>query len=183
MPRLRDRRVLEEGILDLPMIWQTDAFALATGFDSATGRYIGLWLPTDKNSAPAPTDSILLVRPDIAETQRAEDAENVVVVQEPPVPGGGTPPPVDGPKTFPVDLPAQKTRFYGVKTISSDKIALDFKNISDEVLANLRQPGASLVVKVEIEASDSNGFDENTIRTVSENAKTLKFDQAGFETL
>ena len=70
-----------------------------------------------------------------------------------------------------------------MKTISSDKIALDFKNISDEVLANLRQPGASLVVKVEIEASDSNGFDENTIRTVSENAKTLKFDQAGFETL
>jgi len=183
MPRLRDRRVLEEGILDLPMIWQTDAFALATGFDSTTGRYIGLWMPTDKNSAPAPTDSILLVRPDIAEKQRAEDAENVAVVQEPPVPGGGTPPPVDGPKTFPVDLPAQKTRFYGVKTISSDKIALDFKNISDEVLANLRQPGASLIVKVEIEASDANGFDENTIRTVSENAKTLKFDQAGFETL
>lgn len=107
-------------------------------------------MPTDKNSAPAPTDSILLVRQTLLRKQRAEDAENVAVVQEPPVPGAALLP-VDGPKTFPVDLPAQKTRFYGVKTISSDKIALDFKNISDEVLANLRQPGASLIVKVEIE--------------------------------
>ena len=181
MPRLRDRRVLEEGILDLPMIWQTDAFALATGSDSANGRYIGLWLPTDKNTAPAPTDSILLVRPDVAEKQREGEVETVVVVEDPPVPGGGTPPPGDGPKTFPVDLLPQKTRFYGVKTISSDKIALDFKNISDEVLANLRQPGIGLVVKIEIEATDAKGFDENTIRTVSENAKTLKFDQSGFE--
>lgn len=182
MPRLRDRRVLEEGILDLPMIWQTDAFALATGFDSATVRYIGLWLPTDKNSAPSPTDSLLLVRPDVAEKQRDEDAKSLPA--KPEVPDEvDTKRPDDGTTLIPVNVPASKTRFYGVKTISSDKIALDFKNISDEVLANLRQPGASLVVKVEIEASDANGFDENTIRTVSENAKTLKFDQAGFETL
>ena len=182
MPRLRDRRVLEEGILDLPMIWQTDAFALATGFDSATVRYIGLWLPTDKNSAPSPTDSLLLVRPDVAEKQRDEDAKSLP--GKPEVPDEvDTKRPDDGTTLIPVNVPASKTRFYGVKTISSDKIALDFKNISDEVLANLRQPGASLVVKVEIEASDANGFDENTIRTVSENAKTLKFDQAGFETL
>lgn len=43
MPRLRDRRVLDEGIVDLPMIWQTDAFALATGYDETAGRYVGLW--------------------------------------------------------------------------------------------------------------------------------------------
>ena len=30
-------------------------------------------------------------------------------------------------------------------------------------------------------ATDAAGFDEAKIRTVSENAKTLKFDQAGFE--
>ncbi len=183
MPRLRDRRVLEEGILDLPMIWQTDAFALATGFDSTTNRYIGLWLPTDTNSAPQPTDSLLLVRPDVAETQREHDARVTVVEPAPRREDETTLQPVDPPKVVPPQLPPAKTRFYGVKTISSDKIALDFKNISDEVLANLRQPGVTLVVRVEIEAADTTGFDENTIRTVSENAKTLKFDQAGFETL
>jgi len=77
--------------------------------------------------------------------------------------------------------PPHKTRFYGVKTLSSDKIALDFKNIADEVIANLRDQGINLVVKIEIEAVDATGFDENKIRTVSENAKTLKFDQSGFE--
>lgn len=68
-----------------------------------------------------------------------------------------------------------------MKTLNSDKIAMDFKNIADEVIANLREQGINLVVKIEIEAVDATGFDENKIRTVSENAKTLKFDQSGFE--
>src|SRR3954447_519076 len=72
MPRLRDRAVLDAGILDLPMIWQTDAFALAAGYDETASRYIGLWTPEDKESAPVPADSLLLVRPDVAQKQRAE---------------------------------------------------------------------------------------------------------------
>lgn len=179
MPRLRDRRVLDEGIVDMPMIWQTDAFALATGFDEAAGRYIGLWTPDDKGAAPAATDSLLLVRPDIAVKQRETEA--------PPTPGpGGTGTPVVGPGTPPkppVDIafPPPKTRFYGVKTLSADKIAFDFKNVAEEIIAHLRDTGAKLVVKIEIEATDAAGFSEGEIRTVSENAQTLKFDQSGFE--
>ena len=73
MPRLRDRSVLDAGILDLPMIWQTDAFALAAGYDEGAGRYIGLWTPEDKEGAPVVTDSLLLVRPDVAQKQRSEE--------------------------------------------------------------------------------------------------------------
>lgn len=176
MPRLRDRKVLEDGILDLPMLWQTDAFALATGFDEAGGRYIGLWIPGDTASAPQPTDALLVVRPDVAAEQRdcekqAESAEPHIhepgPEQEPPGPPG------------PIDIAF--TRFYGVKTLTSDRIALDFKNIADEVIANLREQGIDLVVKIEIEATDASGFDESKVRTVSENANTLKFDQSGFE--
>lgn len=179
MPRLRDRKVLQDGVLDLPMIWQTDAFALATGFDEATDRYIGLWIPTDTNDAPSATDALLLVRPDIAVKQRDEetpsDAPSDAPLQEakPNIPA-------DSPKVD-VGCPPSKTRFYGVKTLSSDKIALDFKNVADEIIANLREQGINLVVKIEIEAVDTNGFDENKIRTLTENAKTLKFDQSGFE--
>ncbi|TXI48376.1 MAG: ATP-binding protein [Mycolicibacter arupensis] len=179
MPRLRDRKVLQDGVLDLPMIWQTDAFALATGFDEATGRYIGLWIPTDTNAAPSATDALLLVRPDIAVKQRDEETPS----NEPnDAPQQETKPgiPADSPKVD-VAFPPSKTRFYGVKTLSSDKIALDFKNVADEIIANLREQGIDLVVKIEIEAVDTNGFDENKIRTLSENAKTLKFDQSGFE--
>jgi hypothetical protein len=172
--------VLEEGILDLPMIWQTDAFALATGFDDTTGRYVGLWLPTDQNSAPSPTDSLMLVRPEVAERQREEEQRTRPPATEVPE-DDETKKPDDDDKVIPVVLTAGKTRFYGVKTISSDKIAVDFRNLSDEVLAHLRDPHVNLVVRIEIEATDPNGFDENTIRTVSENARVLKFDQSGFE--
>ena len=174
MPRLRDRKVLEEGILDLPMIWQTDAFALATGVDDTSGRYIGLWIPEDANSAPSPTDSLLLVRPDVAVEQR-ESEEPPTPVPPEPAPGPKPPPPPG-----PVDI-VFPTRFYGVKTLSSDKIALEFRSIADEIIANLRDQGINLTVKIEIEATDTTGFDESKIRAVSENAKTLKFDQSGFE--
>lgn len=181
MPRLRDRRVLDEGIVDMPLIWQTDAFALATGLDEAAGRYIGLWTPDDKGVAPVATDSLLLVRADVAVKQR--DSE----IPLPPTPDGGrTHTPEAGgsaPPRPPVDIafPPSKTRFYGVKTLSADKIALEFKNVAEEVISHLRSTGTNLVVKLEIEATDPAGFDESKIRTVSENALTLKFDQSGFE--
>ncbi|KUI22690.1 AAA family ATPase [Mycobacterium sp. GA-1285] len=186
MPRLRDRRVLDEGVLDLPMIWETDAFALATGFDEATGRYVGLWIPGDNNATPAPTDSLLLVRPDVAIHQRKHEVPPTTDPGTGIGTGTGTGTGSStgasagtGAGAGPIDIAF--TRFYGVKTLNSDKIAMDFKNIADEVIANLRDQGINLVVKIEIEAVDSTGFDENKVRTVSENAKTLKFDQSGFE--
>lgn len=183
MPRLRDRRVLDAGIVDMPMIWQTDAFALATGYDDDASRYVGLWIPTDKEAAPAATDSLLLVRPDIAARQR--DSE-VVLAQD-----GSTAAPTEadvsehsapGPERPVQPNNNVKTRFYGVKTLNSEKIALDFKNIAEEVITHLRADATtSITVRIEIEANDPSGFDENKIRTISENARTLKFDQSGFE--
>ncbi|MGV1010496.1 MAG: hypothetical protein ACOYBY_18160 [Dermatophilaceae bacterium] len=38
-----------------------------------------------------------------------------------------------------------------------------------------------LRVTLEIEATTATGFDDNRVRTVSENAATLKFEQSGFE--
>jgi predicted AAA+ superfamily ATPase len=176
MPRLRGRRVLDEGIVDMPMLWQTDAFALATGFDQAAGRYIGLWTPDEKTAAPVVTDSLVLVRPDIATKQRNAETPELT---DPDIETSNEDDP-DRPKVPRPDI-AFPTRFYGVKTLSSDQIALDFKNIADEILAHLREQGTQLVVKIEIEATDAGGFDEGKVRTVSENADTLHFDQSGFE--
>lgn len=59
---------------------------------------------------------------------------------------------------------------------------MDFKNIAEEVIAHLRtDTSTSLTVRIEIEATDASGFEENKVRTVSENTRTLKFDQSGFE--
>lgn len=186
MPRLRDRKVLNEGIVDLPMIWVTDAFALATGYDEGAGRYIGLWTPEDKGAAPVATDTLLLVRPDVATQQREAESEPKVSSEEQLAAlveqhGGPTTHDPSAPKVDVVFV-KPKTRFYGVKTLNSDKIALDFKNIADEVIANLRAAdGTELTVRLEIEATNTTGFEDGNVRTVSENARTLRFDQSGFE--
>ena len=180
MPRLRGRRVLAEGIVDMPLIWQTDAFALAAGYDDAVSRYIGLWIPVDSTAAPAATDSLLLVRPEIAMKQRAAEIRVPAVPDQdgPDVDDPG-PPTTNGPD---IVFPKVKTRFYGVKTLNADRIALDFRNVADEVLAHLRADAtANVVVRIEIEATEAAGFDEGKVRTVSENARTLKFDQSSFE--
>jgi hypothetical protein len=188
MPRLRDRKVLNGGIVDMPMIWQTDAFALATGYDETTGRYIGLWHPSPdgKSLAPATTDSLLLVKPEVATKQIEEESAPKPTAEEQlgelTEQNGGTKPVDPNAPKVDVFFAKPKTRFYGVKTLNSDKIAMDFKNIADEVIANLRaDDGTELTIRIEIEATNKDGFGDGKVRTVSENAKTLKFDQSGFE--
>ena len=156
MPRLRDRSVLDAGVFEQPLIWQTDSFALATSYDEAAGRYVGLWTQHGNGSQPVATDSLLLVRPDVALRQIAavtrpaqspDDASDTAVPNDP----------TQTPVTAAVDVvyPIAKTRFFGVKTINSAKIALDFKNIAEEVLAHLRSSDTSLTVRIEIEATDT----------------------------
>ncbi|GAA3432250.1 DUF499 domain-containing protein [Kutzneria kofuensis] len=182
LPRLRDRRVLDEGVVDLPMIWQTDAFALATGYDEVANRYIDLWTPDDERPAPPTSDSLLLVRPDVATQQR--EAE---VSAAPGISPGSTESSAEKHFEPAPDYPGVyrrkfKTRFYGVKTLNTEKIALDFKNIAEEIITPLRaDESTNLTVRIEIEATDTSGFEEGKVRTVSENAQTLKFDQSGFE--
>ena len=125
------------------------------------------------------------MRPDVALAQ--------IKATEPPTPRGierdetpetekeGGKPSVEPRRVVDFGYPTAKTRFFGVKTLNSEKVALDFKSIAEEVLAHLRNGDTNLTVRIEIEATDAGGFDEAKIRTISENAKTLKFDQAGFE--
>ena len=40
---------------------------------------------------------------------------------------------------------------------------------------------ADVEVRLEITATREDGFPDDVVRTVTENAKTLKFDQHGFE--
>lgn len=183
MPRLRDQSVLTRGLTDQPLLWQQDGFALAQSYDAAAGRYVGLVLPREEASIPI-NDSVLLVRPETAEGQRAgetrsgegDDGEkdNATSGTGGLIPGDAdTPGPAAAPK---------KTRFFGVKTLSPDKYGSEFKKLADEVLIHLvGDPTTRVRLRVEIEAENDDGFDEARIRTVSENATQLGFDDADFE--
>jgi len=74
MGRLRDRDVLDTGICGFAqghMYWQHESFGVADGVDD-TGRYLGLVLPTDDGPVTV-RNTTLLVRPDVAEQQRAQE--------------------------------------------------------------------------------------------------------------
>lgn len=186
MPRLRDRTVLEDGLTGPQLLWEQEGFALADGYDEATGRYRGLVLPTDDMKVQV-SDGTLIVRPEHAAAQRAADLAAASQSQDgaPAIPLG----PGDTPSTGPersgavgvVELP-KKTRFFGSKTLDPDRYASDFKKVADEVLAPLAATtGLKLEITIEIEAIAPEGFDDVKIRTVSENAATLKFEPREFE--
>lgn len=178
MPRLRDRGVLDAGLLGPQLLWEQEGFALADGWDEASGKYRGLVLPTD-GVAVALNDATLIVRPERATAQRTAE-----IPADPD--GGGVPDPDDPddprPDPDPEPQPLGKTRFFGSKQLQTDRYASDFKKLADEVLGPLAAvPGVNIEVTVEISATAPDGFDDAKVRTVSENATTLKFEQSGFE--
>jgi len=178
MPRLRDRAVLNAGLTGPQLLWEHEGFALADGYDDATGTYRALVLPSDPVAA-AVTDATLIVRPERAKAQRVAErpADQAASGSEPgalPEPG---PDLVPGPPKSPAT-----TRFFGSKRLQADRYASDFKKLADEILGPLAAtPGAAVNVTIEIEATAPDGFDDAKVRTVSENATTLKFEQSGFE--
>jgi hypothetical protein len=102
----------------------------------------------------------------------------------PPGPGVVSPPgpgPVSPPGPTPAPGPAPKTRFFGVHRLDPQKYGKDFAVVVDEVLQRLATAGADLEVRLEISATKPDGFGDDVVRTVSENAGTLRFEQAGFE--
>jgi predicted AAA+ superfamily ATPase len=181
MPRLRDRAVLNFGLTGPQLLWEQEGFALADGYDDTTAKYRGLVLPTD-GVTTAVTDATVIVQPDRAKAQRGADlspdgGDGGGTGSGNGDEGGGDPPPPPPPPP-----PAGKTRYFGTKNLQADRYASDFKKLAEEVLGPLAATaGVTLSVTVEIEATTHRGFDDAKIRTVSENATTLKFEQSGFE--
>jgi hypothetical protein len=61
-------------------------------------------------------------------------------------------------------------------------VGRDASRIADEVITHMMGlVGASVRVTLEIAVDMPDGAPEHVVRTVTENSRTLKFDQAGFE--
>lgn len=178
LPRLRDRSVLLRAIEDgvAQMTWREDGFAYADAFDEQKGRYRGLQAQTHI-TALVDAESVV-VKPEAAQAQL--EAEEVPKPPPPPPDGNGEEngngkPPLPPPVTV-------VTRFYGSVYLDAMRLARDAGQVADEIVKHL----AGLVdteveVRVEIIATRKEGFPDEVVRTVTENARTLKFDQHGFE--
>jgi predicted AAA+ superfamily ATPase len=175
LPRLKDSAVLLGAVYDgvSLLTWEQDAFAFADSFDEAAGRYRGLRV--GRQVAITDSDAGLLVRPVAARQQiDAEKAVEPPLVMEPP--DERKPPRKDVPLIMP------PKRFHGSVTLDPTRVGRDASRIGDEVIAHLAGlVRARVKVTLEIEAEIPDGVPDNVVRTVTENSRTLKFVDQGFE--
>jgi hypothetical protein len=191
LTRLRDRSVLDaavRAVLD-ELTWEVEGFALATGFDEAAGRYEGLTIP-HQGSFGQITDSTLLVLPAVARAQQESERTSPGPAvppdrgDQPTVPGGQMVPggQTGGSRSIEVPAPPQNVRFFGVMQLNPERYGRDLTRVAQEILQHLAAvEGTKLNVKVEISAENPDGFPDDKVRIVTENARVLKFDQFGFE--
>lgn len=78
--------------------------------------------------------------------------------------------------------PQTTTRYYGRVALNPQRVNREMGLIVEEVIERLTSlVGCDVEISLEISAKLPEGFDEATIRTVSENSRTLKFAHHEFE--
>jgi len=86
-----------------------------------------------------------------------------------------------GPDSEPAG-PQRPTRFHAAVDLEAERLNRDFGKVSAEVIAQLTGLlGTNVRIAVEIAATNEDGFPDVVVRNVTENAKTLKFTDYGFE--
>ncbi len=197
LPRVKDSAVVVGAVRDgLGLLtWRSDSFGYADEWDEAAERYRGLRGGQLVNVSDENVSG-LLVRPEAV--RRQEEAET------PPAPtltpgkgngrgsgstgwtgGGGTGSGATT-TTHTSPVPSQATaptRFHGTVSLDPTRVGRDAGRIAEELIAHLAGlVGSTVRVTLEIEAKMPGGFPENVVRTVTENGRTLKFTNQGFET-
>ena len=187
LPRLSGPEVLLESVrkgVEL-LTWEHDAFAFAASYDDVAGRYREL-RAGQVVSVGVGNSAGLLVKPAVA--RRQIDAETNAQAAASAVAGGdseGTPAGSgSGPTTGPTGptKAAQPKRFHGSVSLDPARVGRDASRIAEEVIAHLSGlVGAAVTVTLEVEAVVPSGAPEHVVRTVTENARTLKFTNQAFE--
>jgi hypothetical protein len=198
LPRVKNAQVILDAIQDGAglLTWAQDTFGYADLYDATADRYRGLEAgrrPTVQMNANS-----VVVKPGVAAAQIEKDAV-------PPTStgtdsgtgeragagtgsmGGGTAGTAgeagkgtgDGgtkPKT-----PVLR-RFHGSVKIDATRVSRDVDLIASSVVQHLAGLlDAKVTITVEIEAEIPSGAPDNVVRTVTENCRTLKFENSGFE--
>lgn len=184
LPRLASFEVLHNAIQT--GVNSEDYFAYADGVSD--GKYVAL----KYNQYVGFIDkSGYLVKPIAALKQKAAEASNPAprnndpVILTPPSVGGDGPvaPGVENPGFLP-ETPAkpQHCHFEMVTTLDSTRVVKNIGNLMDEVINHLMQvDGAKVEIKLLVEATMPDGTPFTTVRTVTENCKTLKVESFGFD--
>ncbi len=197
LPRVKNAQVLLDAIQDgvSRLTWSQDTFAYADYFDAATERYRGLEAgrrPTVQLNANS-----VVVKPDVASAQIQKDSAPppTTTAAEDDSPAAGThstsssgtaPSSTTGGTTRATPGPTPRApvlrRFHGSAKIDATRLSRDVDVIASSVVQHLAGLlNAKVKITIEIEAEIPSGAPENVVRTVTENCRTLKFENQGFE--
>lgn len=188
LPRLANYGVLEDAILR--GVASDEYFALAGAYNNE--RYVDLKY---KQSVFSLNQSDLLVKINAALKQIAsEKKEEPQSTVEPSTDGtGGTVPNgtgVSGGNNVPNNQnddgntpgAPQNTRFYMSAKLDSTRVNRDVNNYVQEIIQHLMAvEGSDVELALEVNVNAPNGIPSSTVRTVSENCRTLKITDFGFE--
>lgn len=190
LPRLSNFSVLEETICQgLP---STEYFAIAAAYSN--GRYVGLKFNQTVFSVN-PSD--LLVKVDAA--QKQIDDEKTLDVPVTPRNGGENPfgkqeetnehddgmtvaNYAGGKSNVDMPTPPNNKHFYMSVKLDNTRVNRDINNYVQEIIQHLMSvDGANVELKLDVEVEAPNGIPSTTVRTVSENCRTLKVTDFGFD--
>jgi hypothetical protein len=181
LPRVKNAQVILDAIQDGVglLTWAQDTFGYADLYDATAGRYRGL------EAGRRPTVSLnansVVVKPDVAVRQLEADTPPPPPPPPPPGETGEKLPPRLPPPPPPPPKPTLR-RFHGSAKIDATRLSRDVDLIASSVVQHLAGLlDAKVTITVEIEAELPSGAPDNVVRTVTENCRTLKFDNQGFE--
>jgi hypothetical protein len=170
LPRLRDVDVLRAAIAEGPAMtsWQSEGFAVALGVDERAGKYLGLTAGSHPGEVGT---SSRVVKPEFALGQLETELDDEGRGEEAPLPGGE-------PLTLKV-----VNRFRGDVIVDPDRPNKAFSTITQEIVEHFTAlVDTDVTIRIHIEVLRAEGFPDDVIRTVTENARTLRFDEgSGFE--
>lgn len=168
LPRLRDISVLEGAVRDgvASLLWRTETFAYAAAREES-GEFRGL--VAGEAGETRITSTAVLIDPSILPDPLPGHVEPAAKEIAPP----------------PEPAIRRVRRFHGEATLVEPKRPIpELTQIVDEVIARLAQAtDVSLQVRLEVDAEHkgTDGFSDDTVRTISENAKALRFKDFDWE--
>lgn len=176
LPRLKSRQVFFEAIRNgVAHALPEETFVFAESYDTKKNRYTGL--VTRKLPASLESPGALLVKWEAVKDQLEPESSTATV--------GGLPlAPQSGNKTPTEEKPEveAKKRFYGSVELDPQRVLKEVDTIVKEVLQHLtKHPDAEIKIVFDIDARFEKAVDEKTIRDVTENCNTLRFQEASFE--
>ncbi|MYH50428.1 MAG: ATP-binding protein [Gammaproteobacteria bacterium] len=184
LQRVEDPSVIAEAVREgVNLItWETETFAYAEGYDEDQGRYLGL--RAGQALSPLPADGPgLIVRPEIARKQMDAERPTQPTQETATEDAGDGTDTREGPgKETGSETRTRPIRFHGSVGIDPIRAGKVVGQVAEEVVSHLSGlVGSKVSLTLEIEAELPDGAPDHVVRTVTENARTLRFETQGFE--